>query len=100
MRKSKIENGKEIHGNNGLGIDVDFPEPTKTPEEGNAVLNMYMGLKNSGEKVTLCATGSLTNIALLFKTFPDVKDYVDKLIIMGGAVDKGNVNKHAEYNIF
>jgi hypothetical protein len=50
MRKSKIENGKEIHGNNGLGIDVDFPEPTKTSEEGNAVLNMYMGLKNSGEK--------------------------------------------------
>ncbi len=50
--------------------------------------------------MTLCATGSLTNIALLFKTFPDVKDYVDKLIIMGGAVEKGNVNKHAEYNIF
>lgn len=50
MRKSTIENGIEIHGDNGLGVGVDFPEPTKTHEQGNAVLNIYLGLKNSGEK--------------------------------------------------
>jgi non-specific riboncleoside hydrolase len=48
----------------------------------------------------LCSTGALTNIALLFSTFPDIKDYIEKLIIMGGAVNEGNVTKHAEYNIY
>jgi len=50
MRKTMIENGIEIHGNNGLGIDVDFPEPIITHEEGNAILHMYLALKNAGEK--------------------------------------------------
>lgn len=35
------------------------------------------------------ATGALTNVALLFATFPEVADHIQGLSIMGGAVGGG-----------
>lgn len=63
-------------------------------------------LESSPEKITILALGPLTNIAELFKLYPDLREKVDKLHIMGGAVDvPGNLsvfpdNLVAEWNIF
>lgn len=46
------------------------------------------------------ATGALTNIALLFATFPDAADHVKELSIMGGSFMQGNITIHAEFNIY
>lgn len=54
----------------------------------------------TGQKVTLLVTGPCTNIALLLKIFPDVTSYIQEVVIMGGALQKGNVTPHAEYNIW
>jgi uridine nucleosidase len=35
------------------------------------------------------ATGTLTNIALLFATFPEVAEHIQGLSIMGGAIGEG-----------
>lgn len=35
------------------------------------------------------ATGTLTNVALLFATFPEVAEHIQGLSIMGGAVGEG-----------
>ena len=40
-------------------------------------------------KPWLVATGALTNVALLFATFPEVADHVRGLSIMGGAIGEG-----------
>lgn len=62
----------------------------------------------------LIATGALTNVALLFATFPEVAKHVKGLSIMGGAIgggfthvsmtgdDKGfgNTTFYAEFNIY
>lgn len=37
----------------------------------------------------LVATGTLTNIGLLFATFPEVAEHIQGLSIMGGAVGNG-----------
>lgn len=63
------------------------------------------------------ATGTLTNVALLFATFPEVAEHIQGLSIMGGAIGEGftdapmsrlpgeksrigNVTPWAEFNIY
>jgi Inosine-uridine nucleoside N-ribohydrolase len=65
----------------------------------------------------LVATGTLTNVALLFATFPEVAEHIQGLSIMGGAIGNGftdapmsrlpgeharigNVTPWAEFNIY
>lgn len=36
----------------------------------------------------------------MFSTFPDVGNYIEKLVIMGGGVHQVNCNNCAEFNIF
>lgn len=91
----------DIHGKNGIG-DVDIPETDRKVEEETAVLFMkklFDGL-GKGEKVTLIPTGPLTNIALLFHVFPEVKEQVEEIILMGGAAVGGNVTPASEFNIY
>jgi len=45
------------------------------------------------------ATGSLTNIAILLKAFPDIKNKIREITIMGGAIGLGNWSPAAEFNI-
>ncbi|KAL8676891.1 MAG: hypothetical protein Q9224_007242, partial [Gallowayella concinna] len=40
-------------------------------------------------KPWLVATGALTNIALLFATFPELAEHIRGLSIMGGAIGNG-----------
>jgi inosine-uridine nucleoside N-ribohydrolase len=54
---------------------------------------MYLLFKNYGRKVTVVATGPLTNIALLLLNHPDVLEYIEKLVLMGGSIGIGNENK-------
>src|SRR5699024_11832953 len=50
--------------------------------------------------MTLVAIGPLTNIALLFKVFPETKPFVREIVLMGGAVEGGNATPVAEFNIY
>jgi inosine-uridine nucleoside N-ribohydrolase len=92
--------GEEIHGENGLGNGVFIPDARMTVQEGNAIHKLYECLKASPEKVTICATACLTNIALLLMTFPDSVQFIKKLVIMGGSLSGGNCSPHAEYNFY
>lgn len=46
-------------------------------------------LAQSPNTAWLVATGTLTNIGLLFATFPEVAGHIKGLSIMGGAVGEG-----------
>jgi len=48
----------------------------------------------------ILALGPLTNIAKALKYFPDLESKIEKLVIMGGAINcVGNTNDYAEFNI-
>ena len=51
-------------------------------------------------KVIWANTGSLTNLCMLLYVFPDLKEKISKIVIMGGALGKGNSTPAAEFNIF
>ncbi len=90
----------QIHGKRGLG-GYDLPAATAKAREGHAVDFIVNTLRNAEEQVTVVAIGPLTNIAMAFSIAPDIKDKIDKLVIMGGAVRApGNVTSAAEFNCY
>jgi inosine-uridine nucleoside N-ribohydrolase len=92
--------GAIIHGEDGLGGPV-IPEYTTPIKEEHAVDFIIRTLKESDEKIILIPTGPLTNIATAFIKAPEIKEKVEKIIIMGGAVwDPGNITSAAEFNIY
>lgn len=59
----------------------------------SAVELIYETLMSSSEKITIVATGPLTNIAQLIDIHPDSIEKIEKIIIMGGAVRvSGNIS--------
>ncbi len=101
----------DVHGKDGLGdsmLDVGgggrgrgravrlikYDDPIK---ELASILASY-----SRREVTLLCTAPLTNIAALLEY--DVKRYIDKVFIMGGAYNlanvEGNVTRYAEFNFY
>ncbi|GEO70059.1 nucleoside hydrolase [Levilactobacillus acidifarinae] len=89
------------HGDSGMdGPKFSSQDDTYPLSSQNAVTFLHKKIQLSSELVTIVATGPLTNIALLLKTFPEVKDSIEKIVIMGGGLDHGNMTKAAEFNIW
>ncbi|KYQ91767.1 N-D-ribosylpurine ribohydrolase [Tieghemostelium lacteum] len=95
----------EIHGESGLDCITPLPHSKHSAiTDKPAVQVMYERIKScyheqtKQQKVTIVATGCLTNIALLFSVYPQVKSMVD-ISILGGAINMGNMTPAAEFNI-
>lgn len=97
IRKRKV--AKQVHGETGMGNFV-LPETNNKLYSENAVLFMKEAIEKADGKVTICPIGPLTNIALLIKMFPEVKEKIELLSIMGGAAFGGNVTATAEFNVW
>lgn len=95
-----------IHGESGIDGTLLLPVSSATIAPGNAIVAMYEALiATPAGTAVLVATGTLTNIALLFAVFPDVVGHIKHLSIMGGAFgtrpdSHGNIAKEAEFNVF
>lgn len=98
----------DIHGQSGIdGTDllpaVNLPAAAHST---NAIVKMRDALMATPpQTAALVATGTLTNVALLFATFPEVAAHIKTLSIMGGAFGTrpdctGNITKTAEFNIY
>jgi purine nucleosidase/pyrimidine-specific ribonucleoside hydrolase len=55
-------------------------------------------IEASDERVTIVATGPLTNLAMLFEEAPEVVERVTGVVWMGGSTTRGNVTPYAEFN--
>ncbi|MFN8160983.1 MAG: nucleoside hydrolase [Solirubrobacterales bacterium] len=91
-----------IHGDNGLGgVRLDPPADPPAARPASA-LELFADVLGPAERrsVTLLALGPLTNIALLAATRPDLLERVERLIVMGGSTDRGNITPVAEFNVW
>jgi pyrimidine-specific ribonucleoside hydrolase len=91
--------GSDVHGESGLD-GWNFPEPTFQLDSTNAVTFLREKIMNAEGKVTLVPVGPLTNIGLLFSVFPEVKEKIEAISLMGGSIYAGNHTPHAEFNIY
>lgn len=88
-----------IHGKTGLD-GPDLPAAAFEAEAKTATEGLEEILKSSEEKVTLVVTGPETNIAQFLLTYPGLKNRIEKIVLMGGGVSRGNTTPRAEFNIY
>ena len=90
---------EEIHGDSGLD-GPQLPAPGVELDSRHAILLIADILTEQPDKsVTLVPTGSLTNIALFARTYPDLVERVAGVTLMGGGHHTGNMTPAAEFNI-
>lgn len=87
-----------VHGDSGLD-GPDIPDSDLREEDIGAVELMREVILGCEQKVTLVATGPLTNVASLFLAYPELRERIELLSLMGGAVYGGNWTAAAEFNI-
>lgn len=87
-----------VHGETGMD-GYDFPEADDSLLlEESAVEALRRVIMSSDEKVTLMPIGPLTNIALLFREYPEVKANIEEIVTMGGSTSRGNMSPYSEFN--
>ena len=91
-------------GVNFFNGEQDSITPAENPAATDNAVEMMKGLvENSNQPVTFLVTGPTTNVAQLLQDYPEVKDKIQHLYVMGGAVEtEGNVDPlyKAEWNFY
>jgi purine nucleosidase len=91
--------GADIHGETGLG-GCKLPSPTMPLQPQHAVNFIIESLLKAPGKITLAPVGSLTNIACALIMEPRIKEKIERIVLMGGAIGLGNITPAAEYNFY
>ena len=87
------------HGATGLG-DVILPHTDAEYYEKDAVCTILEQAEKYRGELEIVAIGPLTNLAIAFIMYPQLKGLIKHMWIMGGAVVSGNVNTTGEFNIW
>ncbi len=96
----EMSDASSVHGLSGMeGFEFDPPSKRSLLDE-HAITAMRRVILASDEPVTLVPIGPLTNIALLLKVYPEVKQNIKDIVLMGGSVTRGNKGVMAEFNIY
>ncbi|KAL4438606.1 hypothetical protein ABPG74_015504 [Tetrahymena malaccensis] len=88
----------DFHGSNGMAGMV-LPTSSQKEIRDDVFNKIYSILKSQGKKIHFIATGALTNLAILLTIYPDIKQYIEQISIMGGSITLGNSTPAAEFNI-
>jgi pyrimidine-specific ribonucleoside hydrolase len=97
----QVHEARMVHGDDGLsGRAESLPDNGSTAAPVDAVELMASVLRSATAPVTIVPIGPLTNIALLLAAYPSLAPRIDRLVIMGGAVDGGNTTAVAEFNLW
>ncbi len=89
-----LRTAAHVHGESGLD-GPELPEPSARPVDAHAA-DFLAELIDTG--VVLVPTAPLTNLALMLDRHPDVRDRLERIVWMGGAIGEGNVTPAAEFN--
>lgn len=96
---AEFVDASNVHGKTGME-GYDFPEPgEELLLQEHAVNAMRRVIMESEEPVTLVPIATLTNIALLFAMYPEVKSNIKEIVMMGGSASRGNKGVMSEFNV-
>jgi len=95
-----LETAEFVCGADGLA-GADIPLANGKPRPEHAVDFIISTLRAAPDRgLTLCPLGPLTNIALALRLAPDVAAKIRRIVLMGGAMNLGNMTPAAEYNVY
>lgn len=87
----------EIHGESGMD-GYEFPEATIFTDESQTAVEAMHEVVNEAEKTTLVGIGPLTDIALFIHLYPQDLAKIDRIVVMGGSLGRGNYGVLSEFN--
>ena len=90
---SPLRTAGAIHGDNGLGGAV-LPKSEKDFDDKWAWDVIYEEAVKAEGKLRIIAIGPLTNVAVALMKYPDLKDMLSGITIMGGSAGWGNVSPY------
>ncbi|EPS44290.1 hypothetical protein H072_1725 [Dactylellina haptotyla CBS 200.50] len=91
----------DIHGETGIDGTNLLPTPLTAAQTMNAPEAMRNAIMATPKGTcALVVTGTMTNAALMFATFPETAEHIKCISIMGGAFTLGNITSVAEFNIY
>ena len=94
-----LHTAENIHGESGLeGLEI--PEASFEPDERGATALIADTLRDSSEPVTLVPVGPLTNVATFLREYPELKERIARISLMGGSIGLGNTTPAAEFNVY
>ena len=99
-----VRHDPEIHGHSGLGGVEGLPPAHSDSVRARIASDMdnrpaieviaaaisETWNEGAGAKVTIVASGPLTNIALFVSVYPHLLDAVERIVFMGGGIGVGN----------
>lgn len=94
----KLETAPQFHGETGLD-GPQVPMPTTKPQDTLAAQFIVDSAKKN-EKISLIATGPLTNLATALQLDSSISENIEEIFIMGGSATFGNWTPAAEFNIY
>lgn len=90
---------EEFHGVDGLSGYL-FDENDLADIEDEPAIDAMAEILRSNDQVLIIAVGPLTNVGALILAYPDLKEKISEITIMGGAIGTGNTTPVAEFNIY
>ena len=94
-----LETAPEVHGESGLDGPV-LPEATLKLSDKHAIDLIAQKIMECPDRMTIIATGPLTNLGLFLLRYPELKPRIERISLMGGMVRGGNWTPAAEFNIY
>jgi len=94
----ELEIAPMFHGESGLDGPV-LPAPSKSPGSIPGPQFIVESISRH-KKISLLATGPLTNIATALQIDPAISEGIEEIFIMGGSATFGNWTPAAEFNIY
>jgi ribosylpyrimidine nucleosidase len=89
----------DIHGVSGLDGPT-FSAPSLALDSRHAVDLIIETLLESDGDITLVPTGPLSNIAMALRKEPGIAPKIDRIVLMGGSYQLGNITPAAEFNMY
>lgn len=86
-----------VHGKSGMD-GYDFNEPSRKNLSNHTAVHAMLHTLEDEDDLTIVALGPLTNIASLLIAKPGIKKRIKRIVLMGGAIGRGNVGAYTEFN--
>lgn len=87
------------HGKTGLG-SVQLEECNENFYTKNAVDTIYESACSADGELIYLGVGPQTNLATALLKYPDLKNKIKRIYVMGGALHGGNMTLASEFNVY
>lgn len=89
----------DAHGASGLD-GPELPAPAMDLDPRHAIDLIIETVMAATRPVTLVPTGPLSNVAMALRREPRLRERIERIVLMGGAVREGNITPSAEFNMY